>query len=87
MQFLVTDIKFDFNTDLPDYYSVSEDDQELITRDNLGVWEAEDEDDLVEYVLDDLFNYFDKLGEHEFYEECQNYWDDSFGDVIKDIKS
>tara|TARA_Y100000992_G_C21194553_1_gene457241 strand:+ start:298 stop:513 length:216 start_codon:yes stop_codon:yes gene_type:complete len=43
--------------------------------------------DLVEYVLDDLFNYFDKLGEHEFYEECQNYWDDSFGDVIKDIKS
>lgn len=43
--------------------------------------------DLVEYVLDDLFNYFDKLGEHEFYEECVNYWDDSFGDVIKDIKS
>ena len=31
--------------------------------------------DLVEYVLDDLFNYFDKLGEHEFYEECLNYWD------------
>ena len=28
--------------------------------------------DLVEYVSDDLFNYFDKLGEHEFYEECQN---------------
>ena len=43
--------------------------------------------DLVEYVLDDLFNYFDKLGEHEFYEECLNYWDDSFGDVVKDIKS
>ena len=43
--------------------------------------------DLVEYVLDDLFNYFDKLGEHDFYEECVNYWDDSFGDVIKDIKS
>ena len=43
MKFLVTDIKFDFNTDLPDYYSVSEDDQELITRDNLGVWEADDE--------------------------------------------
>ena len=43
--------------------------------------------DLVEYVLDDLFNYFDKLGEHEFYEECLNYWDDSFGEVIKDIKS
>ena len=24
--------------------------------------------DLVEYVSDDFFNYFDKLGEHEFYE-------------------
>ena len=50
MQFLVTDIKFDFNTDMTDYYSVNEDDQELITRDNLGVWEAEDEDDLVEEI-------------------------------------
>ena len=50
MQFLVTDIKFDFNTDLPDYYSVSEDDQDLIVRDNLGVLEAEDEDDLVEEI-------------------------------------
>ena len=43
--------------------------------------------DLVEYVLDDLFNYFDKLGEQEFYEECVNYWDEGFEEVIKDIKS
>ena len=43
--------------------------------------------DLVEYVSDDWFNYFDKLGEHEFYEECQNYWDEGFEEVIKDIKS
>ena len=43
--------------------------------------------DLVEYVLDDLFNYFDKLDEQDFYVECENYWDESFGDVIKDIKS
>ena len=50
MQFLVTDIKFDFNTDMPDYYRVNEDDQDLIVRDNLGVWEAEDEDDLVEEI-------------------------------------
>ena len=26
MKFLVTDIEFDFNTDMPDYYSVSFDD-------------------------------------------------------------
>ena len=50
MQFLVTDIKFDFNTDMPDYYSVNEDDQDLIVRDNLGLWEADDEDDLVEEI-------------------------------------
>ena len=43
--------------------------------------------DLEEYVANDLFNYFDKLGEHEFYEECQNYWDEGFEEVIKDIKS
>ena len=50
MKFLVTDIKFDFNTDMPDYYSVSFDDQESIINDNLGVWDAEDEDDLIEEI-------------------------------------
>jgi len=42
--------------------------------------------DLVEYVSNDLFNYFDKLGEHEFLEECRNYWDDSFDEVVEEIK-
>ena len=50
MKFLVTDIEFDFNTDLPDYYSVSYDDQTMIVNDNLGVWDAEDEDDLIEEI-------------------------------------
>ena len=50
MKFLVTDIEFDFNTDMPDYYSVSFDDQQSIINDNLGVWEADDEDDLIEEV-------------------------------------
>ena len=50
MKFYVSDIKFDFNTDMPDYYSVSYDDQQLIINDNLGVWEADDEDDLVEEI-------------------------------------
>ena len=50
MKFLVTDIEFDFNTDMPDYYSVSFDDQQLIVNDNLGVWEADAEDDLIEEV-------------------------------------
>ena len=50
MKYLVTDIEFDFNTDMPDYYSVSFDDQTSIINDNLGVWDAEDEDDLIEEV-------------------------------------
>ena len=50
MQFLVTDIEFDFNTDMPDYYSVSFDDQQLIVNDNLGVWEADNEDDMIDEI-------------------------------------
>ena len=50
MKYLVTEIEFDFNTDMPDYYSVSFDDQKSIINDNLGVWDAEDEDDLIEEV-------------------------------------
>ena len=42
--------------------------------------------DLEEYVANDLFNYFDKLGEHEFLEKCRNYWDDSFDDVLEEVK-
>ena len=50
MKFYVSDIEFDFNTDMPDYYSVAYDDQQLMINDNLGVWEADDEDDLVEEI-------------------------------------
>ena len=50
MKFYVSDIEFDFNTDMPDYYSVSHDDHQLIINDNLGVWEADDEDDLIEEI-------------------------------------
>ena len=42
--------------------------------------------DLVEYVSDDLFQYFDKLGEHEFLEEANNYWGDDLGEVIDEIQ-
>jgi hypothetical protein len=42
--------------------------------------------DLEEYVSNDLFNYFDKLGEHEFIEEAKNYWDDSYDEVVEEIK-
>ena len=41
---------------------------------------------LAEYVQDDLFTYFDKQGEHDFLEEARNYWDDSFDEVVEEIK-
>jgi hypothetical protein len=50
MHFLVTDIKFDFNDDLDPIYSIPKEDQQLIINDNIGVWEADDEDDLVEEI-------------------------------------
>ena len=40
---------------------------------------------LAEYVADDLFNYFDKLGEHEFLDEAKNYWDDMYDDVVQEL--
>ena len=42
--------------------------------------------DLVDYVSNDLFNYYDKLGEHEFLEEARNYWDESFDEVVDEVK-
>ena len=41
---------------------------------------------LADYVQDDLFTYYDKLGEHEFLEEAENYWGDNFGEVIDEIQ-
>ena len=43
--------------------------------------------DLEEYVMNDLFTYFDKLGEHEFLEEARNYWDESYDEVVEAITS
>ena len=41
---------------------------------------------LAEYVQDDLFQYFDTQGEHEFLEEAENYWGDMFGEVIDEVQ-
>ena len=44
MKFNVTEIKFDFDD------PITFEEQVQITHDNLGVWEADDEDDLIEEV-------------------------------------
>ena len=49
MKFLVTEVKFDFDEgDIDDPITFEE--QVQITHDNLGVWEADDEDDLIEEI-------------------------------------
>ena len=50
MLYNVTEIKFDFNDDLDPIYSIPKEDQELIIREHLGVWEADNEDDMIDEI-------------------------------------
>ena len=43
-------------------------------------------EDLVQYVTDDMFQYMESLPDNEVIDECLNYWDDMFEEVIDDIK-
>ena len=45
-----------------------------------------DTKDLVEYVSDDMMKYMEALPDNEVVEECINYWDDHFEDVVAEIK-
>ena len=42
--------------------------------------------DLEEYVTNDLDQYFESLPDEQFINEAQNYWDDSFDDVVEEIE-
>ena len=42
--------------------------------------------DLEEYVLDDLFTYYDKMGEHEFIDGAKNYWDDMYDEAVESVR-
>ena len=54
MKLLVTQIEFDFNDDYDDDYSLTLDEQIAITNDNLGIWEVDNEDELVDKISDTL---------------------------------
>ena len=57
MKFNVTNIAYDFNdgnADLSDDYKVTLEEMQQITEDTLGVWEADDEDELVDKISDTL---------------------------------
>ena len=42
--------------------------------------------DLVQYVTDDMFQYMESLPDAEMIDECVNYWDDMFDEVVDEIK-
>ena len=42
--------------------------------------------DLVEYVTDDLDEYYDGLTDSQFIIEAQNYWEDSFDEVVEETE-
>ena len=52
MKLLVTSIQFDFNDDYDDAYKLTLDEQIAITNDNLGIWEVDSEDELVDKISD-----------------------------------
>ena len=52
MKLLVTQIEFDFNDDYDGDYSLTLDEQNSITNDNLGIWEVDNEDELVDKISD-----------------------------------
>ena len=42
--------------------------------------------DLVQYVTDDMIRYMEALPDNEVIDECLNYWDDMFDEIIEDVK-
>ena len=43
-------------------------------------------EDLVEYVANDLDKYYDDMLDPDFLAEAEDYWEDSFPDVIQEIQ-
>ena len=42
--------------------------------------------DLVQYVFDDMLRYVETQFEQDFLEEAEQYWEEHFDDVVRDIK-
>ena len=42
--------------------------------------------DLIQYVIDDMLRHVETIPEVEFLEDCQDYWEEHFDDVVKDIR-
>ena len=44
------------------------------------------EKDMVQYIMDDLDRYYEKMSDAEFIDEAQNYWEDHFDEVVEEVE-
>tara|TARA_B100000902_G_scaffold111872_1_gene113082 strand:- start:51 stop:266 length:216 start_codon:yes stop_codon:yes gene_type:complete len=42
--------------------------------------------DLVQYVMDDLDRYYEKVSDIDFIDDAQNYWEDHFDELVQESK-
>ena len=42
--------------------------------------------DLVEYVYNDMMQYVENQPEQEFLDDCKDYWNDDYDEIIQEIK-
>ena len=42
--------------------------------------------DLVEYVTNDLDQYYENMPDVQFVDEAKNYWDDGYDDVVEEVE-
>ena len=42
--------------------------------------------DLVQYVMDDLDRYYEKVSDVDFLDDAQNYWEDYFDELVEESK-
>ena len=42
--------------------------------------------DWVEYVYNDMMQYVENQPEKEFLDDCKDYWDDQYDDIIEQVK-
>ena len=56
--------------------------QELLLIAMLMAWHQR----LVEYVYNDMMQYVENQPEQEFLDDCKDYWDDAYDEIIQEIK-
>ena len=82
MKFYVSDISFDFSDSC---YELSQDDKIDITDNSLGLWEAKDDDDLVEVITNATGYCVNTLSITECYRDGKLYALDYEMDMTQEV--